>query len=55
MNIMPRSFLSNPVIFGVDLYDSPYSAGLAGKVEEFFRELISGAGSVKRVLADNLN
>jgi len=41
-----KPILSNPVLFGVDLYE----AGLAGKVEGFFRELIAGPGAVRATL-----
>ena len=38
--------LANPVIFGVNLYE----IGLGKKVEELFKELIAGPGSVRAVL-----
>ncbi len=49
-----KPLLSNPVIFGVDLYSSPYSAGLAKKIEELFGKLIAGKGAVTKVLEDFL-
>ena len=49
-----KPLLSNPVIFGVDLYSSPYSVSLTEKIEEIFGKLISGAGSVKTVLEEYL-
>lgn len=45
-----KPLLSNPVIFGADLYDSPYSEKLAEKIETLFLELISGPGAVKKTL-----
>ena len=45
-----KPILSNPVIFGVDLYD----AGLADKVEGLFLELIDGPGAVRRTLQKHL-
>ena len=41
-----KPILSNPIIFGVDLYE----AGLGKKVENLFKELIGGPGAVRRVL-----
>jgi len=41
-----QPILSNPVFFGVDLYE----AGLADKVEGLFRELIAGPGAVRETL-----
>lgn len=38
--------LSNKKIFGIDLYD----VGLGGKIESFFKEMISGSGAVKSTL-----
>ncbi|MCR4938878.1 MAG: mannitol dehydrogenase family protein [Treponemataceae bacterium] len=49
-----KPLLSNPVIFGVDLYSSPYSVRLTDKIEEIFCKLISGVGSVKAVLEEYL-
>jgi len=41
-----KPILSNPIFFGVDLYE----AGLAEKVEGMFLELIEGPGAVRRTL-----
>ena len=41
-----RPILSNPVIFGIDLYE----AGLADKVTELFRQELAGPGAVRQVL-----
>jgi len=49
-----KPLLSNPVIFGVDLYSSPCSAVLADKIESLFCELISGKGAVAKVLEEYL-
>ena len=49
-----KPLLSNPVIFGVDLYSSPYSTGLAKKIEVLFGKLIAGKGAVTKVLEDFL-
>jgi len=46
-----RPILSNPVFFGVDLYE----AGLAEKVEELFKELIAGPGAVRATLQKYLS
>ena len=43
--------LSNPNLFGVDLKD----AGLDGKVEGMFRELIAGKGAVRETLVKYLD
>ena len=43
--------LSNPAIFGVDLV----SAGLGGKVEGFFTEMLSGPGAVRDTLRKYLS
>jgi fructuronate reductase len=42
--------LSNPAIFGVDLI----RAGLAGKIEAFLREMLSGPGAVRSTLQKHL-
>jgi len=42
-----RPILSDPIYFGVDLYE----AGIGEAVEEIFHEMISGPGAVRRVLA----
>ena len=49
-----KPLLSNPVIFGVDLYSTPYSTVLAEKVEMLFGKLISGKGAVAKVLEEYL-
>lgn len=41
-----RPILSNKAIFGLDLYE----AGLAGRVETYFMEMIEGPGAVRRTL-----
>lgn len=41
-----KEILSNPVIFGVNLYE----AGLGDKVEDMFLELIAGPGAVRAAL-----
>ena len=41
-----KDFLSNRNVFGVDLYE----AGLAGKVEEMFVEMLAGPGAVRATL-----
>lgn len=41
-----KPILSNKTIFGVDLYE----AGLAEQIEVYFKEMISGAGAVRRAL-----
>ncbi|MBR6953564.1 MAG: (d)CMP kinase [Clostridia bacterium] len=46
-----RPILSNPVLFGVDLY----AAGLAGKVEALLREELAGPGAVRITLKKHLN
>ena len=46
-----KPVLSNPVIFGIDLY----STGLGEKVENIFRELIAEAGAVRRTLKKHLS
>jgi fructuronate reductase len=43
--------LSNPNLFGVDLKD----AGLDGKVEGMFKELIAGKGAVRATLKKYLD
>ena len=45
-----KPLLSNAHIFGTDLYE----AGIGEKIEEMFREEISGYGSVRRTLAKYL-
>lgn len=42
-----RPILSDTGLFGVDLYE----AGLGGKIEGYFKEMIAGAGAVRRTLA----
>jgi fructuronate reductase len=42
-----RPILSDRELFGVDLYE----VGLGGKIEGYFREMIAGAGAVRRTLA----
>ena len=44
------AILSNPVLFGVDLYQ----AGLGAKIEGMFKELLAGKGAVRRTLAKYL-
>lgn len=46
-----RPILSNPVLFGVDLYD----AGLGERVESYFRELIAGKHAVRATLKKYLD
>jgi fructuronate reductase len=46
-----KNLLSNPIIFGVDLYE----AGLAGKVEGMLRELLEGPGAVRKTLVKYLS
>ncbi len=41
-----RPILSNPILFGVDLYE----AGLGEKVESLLRELLAGPGAVRATL-----
>jgi len=41
-----RPILSNDAIFGVDLFE----AGISGKVTEYFKEMISAVGAVRRTL-----
>ena len=43
--------LSNPAIFGVDLI----RVGLAGKIEAFLREMLSGPGAVRSTLQKHLD
>ncbi|MCL2821349.1 MAG: mannitol dehydrogenase family protein [Oscillospiraceae bacterium] len=45
-----RSLLSNSAIFGIDLYE----AGIAPKIEEYFKEMMSSRGAV-RVILHNLS
>ena len=45
-----RPILSNPVLFGVDLYQ----AGLADRVKDYFEREIAGPGAVRRVLREAL-
>jgi fructuronate reductase len=46
-----RPILSNPVFFGINLYD----AGLGEKVEELFTQMLAGSGAVRNVLTANLS
>lgn len=46
-----RVILSNTEIFGIDLYD----AGVAQKIEEFFKEEIAGPGAVRATLKKYLS
>lgn len=46
-----RAILSNPVLFGVDLYQ----AGLGEKIEGLFLELIAGANAVRNTLVKYLS
>ena len=41
-----KPILENPVLFGVNLYE----AGLAGKVEGLFAEMLAGPGAVRATL-----
>lgn len=41
-----KPILSNARIFGLNLYD----VGLGGKIEEYFKELVSGTNAVRRTL-----
>ena len=41
-----KPILENEEIFGVNLYES----GMAGKVTEYFKELIAGKGAVRETL-----
>ena len=43
-----RPILSSERIFGTDLY----KAGLAGKVEEYFKRLLTGPGAVRHTLEE---
>ena len=43
-----RPILSSERIFGTDLY----KAGLAGKVEEYFKRLLAGPGAVRKTLEE---
>ena len=42
-----KPIISNPSLFGLDLYE----AGLANRVEKYFRKMISGTGEVRRLLS----
>ena len=42
-----KPILSDKELFGVDLYE----AGLGGKIEGYFREMMAGAGAVRETLA----
>jgi len=46
-----KSILSNPVLFGINLYE----VGLGDKVENLFLELISGKGAVRKTLMKYLD
>ncbi len=46
-----KPLLSDATIFGVDLYE----AGLGGRVEGYFAELVSGPGAVRRTLQKYLS
>jgi fructuronate reductase len=46
-----KPILSNEKIFGVNLY----SAGVGGKVEEYFKEMLAGTGAVRKTLQKYLN
>jgi fructuronate reductase len=46
-----QPILSNPALFAVDLYE----AGLGGKVEGMFKELIAGPGAVRTTLQKYVN
>ena len=46
-----KSILSNKDIFGSDLY----KAGLGGKIEEYFKELIAGPHAVRNTLVKYIN
>jgi fructuronate reductase len=41
--------LSNPALFGVNLYE----AGLGGRVEELFAQMLTHPGAVRKVLSQN--
>jgi len=41
-----RPLLSNPAVFGADLY----SAGIAGRVEDYFTMMMAGKGAVRKTL-----
>lgn len=43
--------LSNPAIFGIDLYQTP----LAGKVENLFKKLVAGTGAVRTTIDEEMN
>ena len=45
-----RPLLSNPDIFGVDLYQ----AGLGGRVEDYFSKMLSGKGAVRSTIRELL-
>ncbi|WP_143318764.1 mannitol dehydrogenase family protein [Clostridium sp. HBUAS56010] len=42
------SILSNPVLFGTDLVQ----AGLSGKIEKMYRQMLAGPGSVRKTLQE---
>jgi len=42
--------LSNPGIFGLNLYDTP----LAAKVEKYFEQLCAGPGAIRKVIRENV-
>ena len=46
-----KDILSNPVLFGVNLYE----VGLAEKVEGMFKEMLAGKGAVRNTLVKYLN
>lgn len=43
-----RDILSDPVIFGVNLYE----AGIAGMIEEYFKDMLKGPGAVRVSLSE---
>jgi len=46
-----KPILSNPLFFGVDLYEF----NLGEKVEELFTQMLAGPGAVRKVLASSVN
>jgi fructuronate reductase len=43
-----KPILSNPALFAVDLYE----AGLAGKVTEYLKKMLTGPGAVRATLKE---
>jgi fructuronate reductase len=45
-----KPLLSNPSLFGLDLYE----AGLGERVEEYFSQMLSGPGAVRKLLSQTV-